>query len=324
MDWVISCFLEFLLSTPSTSSSLVLTSLKPKHHGLMCKCAMFQIWSWDWAKFIIHVFFQVFLVCVAALSVVQARPDNPYQPPPQPSYHVPERNCSVEYEKSEAEICVPTLETGCEPKEVTLKAPIEKEQCFTITTTECSAEITEEEIKICVYVYEKEEKQATAKVADVKYTKRCDSSYINVCKPKPSYGYNKETEEVCKEVPQETCYNQPQVRKAICTFVIRLLASFSIKWCLLTIQTDSKEKELTVTIPKAVEKCETKRIKIPNVTCEDKKEERCFKLVALEETTQEIEKCTVSLAEPKCNQVSLQLPSQTCVEELKEYTGYSK
>eukprot|EP00095_Tigriopus_kingsejongensis_P006319 maker-scaffold61_size441589-snap-gene-3.35 protein:Tk06319 transcript:maker-scaffold61_size441589-snap-gene-3.35-mRNA-1 annotation:"hypothetical protein" len=244
----------------------------------------------------LSIFHKIHLLCVVAFGLVQARPDNPYEPP-QPSYHVPERNCSVEFEKAEAEICVPTLETGCEEKEVTLKAPIEKEQCFTITTTECNAEVSEEEVKICVYVYEKEEKQTTAKIADVKYTKRCDSNYINVCQPKPSYGYNKEEEEVCKEVPQETCYNRPQ--------------------------TESKEKDLTVTIPKAVEKCETKRIQIPTVTCEDKKEERCFKLIALEETTQLIQKCTVSIAEPKCNEVSLNLPAQTCVEELKEYAHQS-
>lgn len=51
---------------------------------------------------------------------------------------------------------------------------------------------------------------------DVKYTKRCDTNYVSMCKKKQvSYHgghspYGKQEEE-CKEVPQETCYNKPQV-----------------------------------------------------------------------------------------------------------------
>ncbi len=63
-----------------------------------------------------------------------------------------------------------------------------------------------------MYLYEKKDIEADAKVADVKYTKRCDTNYVSMCQKKRSkYGYGKE-EEVCKEVPQETCYNRPQVR----------------------------------------------------------------------------------------------------------------
>ena len=66
-------------------------------------------------------------------------------------------------------------------------------------------------MEICVYVYEKKESQAQAKIADVKYTKRCDTDYVSVCKTvKPAYGYEK-PKQVCKEVPQETCYNKPLV-----------------------------------------------------------------------------------------------------------------
>ena len=75
-------------------------------------------------------------------------------------------------------------------------------------------QVKTEEIEICVYVYEKVEKEAKAKVADVKYTKRCDTNYVSVCKPKkPKYGSSyDEPEEDCKEVPQETCFNKPQVK----------------------------------------------------------------------------------------------------------------
>ena len=66
-----------------------------------------------------------------------------------------------------------------------------------------------------MYVYEKKDVDAEAKIVDVKYTKRCDTNYISVCKKKePTYGYpqHEKQEEECEEVPQETCFNKPQVR----------------------------------------------------------------------------------------------------------------
>ncbi len=36
-----------------------------------------------------------------------------------------------------------------------------------------------------MYAYEKKDVETDAKVADVKYTKRCDTDYLEKCKPKP-------------------------------------------------------------------------------------------------------------------------------------------
>ena len=76
---------------------------------------------------------------------------------------------------------------------------------------------------------------------------------------------------------------------------------------------------MTVTIPQPVKRCETKKINLPSVSCEEEKEERCFTVVNLEEETEEIEKCITNLGEPKCNKISLELPAQKCEEQLKEY-----
>lgn len=81
---------------------------------------------------------------------------------------------------------------------------------------------------------------------------------------------------------------------------------------------------MKVAIPEPTKKCETKKVQIPEVTCENKEEERCFNLVALEESTETIQKCTTSIGEHKCSKVSLTLPAQTCVEELKEYESSYK
>ena len=77
----------------------------------------------------------------------------------------------------------------------------------------------EETIKICTYIYEKEGIETEAKSVDVKYTKACDTQYVSICKPKPSYhkpSYQPsyyEPKESCKEAPQEVCYNTPQVSR---------------------------------------------------------------------------------------------------------------
>ncbi len=74
-------------------------------------------------------------------------------------------------------------------------------------------QVKEEILDICVYVYEKKDVETDAKTAQVKYTKNCDTDYVNVCHTKrPKYGYGK-PEEYCKEVPQETCHNRPQVKE---------------------------------------------------------------------------------------------------------------
>ena len=69
-------------------------------------------------------------------------------------------------------------------------------------------------------------------------------------------------------------------------------------------------------------KCQTQRVSLPTVECSDEREERCFKLTKLEDTMVAVERCTTSLAQPRCTDVTLQLPAQTCVEQLKDYHSY--
>ena len=57
--------------------------------------------------------------------------------------HVPERNCSVGFEKDSSEICVPRLMTTCREEEVELKEAREEEQCISIPMISCSAAVRE-------------------------------------------------------------------------------------------------------------------------------------------------------------------------------------
>lgn len=65
-------------------------------------------------------------------------------------------------------------------------------------------------------------------------------------------------------------------------------------------------------------RCVKKKVKIPTVKCEQNTESRCFELVTLEETTQTVEKCTTNiLPDPDCSKVTLNLPQQVCVEQVR-------
>ena len=119
----------------------------------------------------------------------------PYAPPP-PALHVPHRNCSVQFEKSQAEMCVPTVSTDCHVEHIHVQMPVEDEKCITVTTTSCTADVRTEEVEICVYKYEKKDIETQATTVDVKYAKRCDTSYASVCKPVKKYGGYGKPEEV--------------------------------------------------------------------------------------------------------------------------------
>ena len=75
-------------------------------------------------------------------------------------------------------------------------------------------------MEICSYEYQKQDFVADARIADVKYEKSCDTDYVHKCKSKRTYGYEK-ARPVCKEVPQETCINKPNVRNQSIQFIGR-------------------------------------------------------------------------------------------------------
>ena len=73
------------------------------------------------------------------------------------------------------------------------------------------SQVDSEFVEICSYEYQKQDFVADARIADVKYEKSCNTDYVHKCKRRKTYGYEK-ARPVCKEVPQETCINKPEVR----------------------------------------------------------------------------------------------------------------
>lgn len=217
---------------------------------------------------------------------IRARPDGPLpagnsqESPVKPlRYNTPDRNCTVEKEEIESELCIPTLETACSEVNVTLMVPEEKNECVMVTRTVCKSSIEDLNVDVCSYSYTTEDVQATAKVADVKYSKRCETTLVSKCN---------QVDTDCKDIPQETCYNSPSVK--------------------------SKDMQVTLSIPKPEKKCDIMKISAPKVNCRDLQEERCFVKVTMKEKVEKVEKCISKLGKPKCENIKLSLPKQVCKE----------
>ena len=80
---------------------------------------------------------------------------------------------------------------------------------------------------------------------------------------------------------------------------------------------------MTLSLMEPVKKCKMQKINIPDVMCEEEKEERCFMLPGLEDDDAEIEKCVAELGDPRCSSKSLKLPARTCVSEV-DHNDYIK
>lgn len=111
---------------------------------------------------------------------------------------------------------------------------------------------------------------------------------MTVCQPSASAGYTKIEDQYCKEEEQETCYNVPMVMPM--------------------------QETVTVKYPEPVMDCMKKPITIPQVTCLDVNEEKCFIVPGIADDMILVEKCEVSLGAPSCQVLELILPKQVCTE----------
>jgi len=186
-----------------------------------------------------------------------------------------------------AKICTPAFDTKCSTVDVKVKAIVDKEQCQDITRTVCTSADEVMENKICVYSYEKQSEDTVAKTVKVTYAKECKSQRVTVCQPAQGYSHQSYGHQYCKEEDQQTCYNVPKVTAV--------------------------DKKVSVVFPSPIKSCSDKPITIPRVSCEDLIEKKCITVPDVQEKTEKVEKCEVSLSEPSCQEVSLTLPKQVCV-----------
>jgi len=215
---------------------------------------------------------------------------------PQPEY--PKQNCSVETVKEDAETCTPTFETVCEDVIIPVKNIVDKEQCYPVTKTVCTESVSVVANEICVYTYGPKEVDTTAKTVSVVYSTPCTVQMVTVCDPGyQAYGYGHEVH--CKEVGQETCYNEPALVDDI--------------------------QPQSVIFPEPSEVCVQKPIDLVVVSCEDIVTEKCIIVPEIEDGTEVLQVCKPQLGEPDCQDIVLELPKERCIEIVYGYAhGYGE
>ena len=217
----------------------------------------------------------------------------------QPAYHQPaygyehpKHNCSVLDVVEQADVCTPALETACNPVELSRKSVKDVEQCYDVTRTVCTESIEEIDNEVCSYSYQPKSEETTGKTVEVSFVKECETMMVTVCEPGHGYGYGGYGHNYCKEVAQETCYNNPVV-----TVV---------------------EPPVTVTYPEPVKTCVNKPISLPRISCEDLTENKCITVPEIEVVSESVDKCVTGLTDPACQAVELTLPKQVNIFHIFE------
>jgi len=187
---------------------------------------------------------------------------------------------------------VPAVESSCEDVDVIVKRITLGEYCYEASVTECTE--TEETVdnEICTYNYEKQYEDTNAQTVEVTFRQESNTQMVTVCQP-GYHGYGGYGQKYCKEVAQETKYNVPVV--------------------------SPKDVPVRVGFPVAQKNCINKPITIPRISCETRTEQKCVDQPEIEETTETLEKCETSLAEPDCQKIELTLPKQVCKELVYGY-----
>merc|ERR1711970_1520530 len=75
-----------------------------------------------------------------------------------------------------------------------------------------------------------------------------------------------------------------------------------------------KQETVTVKYPEPRMNCMEKPITIPQITCQDVNEEKCFIIPEIIDDIILVEKCEVSVGAPSCQVLELILPKQVCTE----------
>ena len=201
-------------------------------------------------------------------------------------------HCHTEDEVIQAQICVPAFESSCSKEPRTVKVVTEKDQCQDITTPVCteSSEVVEKEI--CTATYTTKKQPAQVQSAEVTVTQNCQTSYSTVCQATSAYGYhNYGPHKYCKDVPQQTCYQVPQVSPT--------------------------SQQTEVAAPEPATNCEKVSVSVPKVTCQDVVTTKCIKVPEVEEQQVQADKCEVNTSStPQCKTINLSLPKTVC-----GYTG---
>merc|ERR1712053_37275 len=223
------------------------------------------------------------ILAVAIASAAAAQPGYGYAP----EFYCRDTNTSVY-----AEVCVPAFAEKVTPVTLAVKEVVDNDYCFDRVLTVCEETSTTVDREICTYVYEKEDVTAPCTTTQVTYEQKSETMKVTACGPAGGYGYGHHgygqgEHQVCHEEYQTQAYKVPLVTAPL-------------------------EVTCALAYPAPKQVCVTKSIEITEVKCEDKIENRCFNVAKFVDATNTVDQVETIIGEPKCDQVTLSLPTQAC------------
>merc|ERR1739838_472003 len=226
-----------------------------------------------------HNMLVIFLSSVISLASA-ANPGYGYAP----EYYCRDTNTSIY-----AEVCVPAFTEKVTPVTLAVKEVVDNDYCFDRVLTVCEETSTTVDREICTYEYEREDVEAPCTTTQGTYEEKSETMKVTTCGASgygsPGYGHGEH--QYCREEYQTQAYKVPLV-------TVPLEVSCSLAY----------------PAPKKV--CVTKAIEITEVKCEDKIENKCFNVAKFADATNTVDQVETIIGEPKCDQVTLSLPTQAC------------
>merc|ERR1712153_202850 len=200
-----------------------------------------------------------------------------------PQIHCRDTNTSVY-----AEVCVPAFTTQTTPITLAVKEVEDADYCYDQIRTVCTVTESTNQHELCTYSYGPLLTTLPAQITQVTYEDKSETMKVTSCKPS-GYGdhYGAGEHQYCREEYQTQAYKVPTVDTPL---------------------------DITVDLTNAepVATCVVKVIEIDEVVCEDVKSQRCFNVARLVDSTNTIVQSEVVFGEPKCDAVTLTLPTKAC------------
>merc|ERR1739847_90154 len=231
----------------------------------------------------IHILYIIMQAFILALLPLVAFADHAPAYGYGPQYHCRDTNTSVY-----AEVCVPAFTTKVTPIELAVKVVQDADYCYDQIVTVCTAADAIEQHELCTYSYAPLVSDLTGTVTQVTYADKSETMKVTSCKPS-GYGnhYGAGEHQYCREEYQTQAYKVPLV-------------------------TEPKAITVDLTNAEPVETCVVKEIEIDEVVCEDVTSQRCFNVARLVDSTNTVIQTEVVLGDPKCDAVTLTLPTKAC------------
>lgn len=183
------------------------------------------------------------------------------------------------------------LETDCKHDKLKNGVRVREEyDCYSVTRTVCVEDEEIELTEVCAVAYSLQEVAAVAKILDVKWAKQCTEEVV-CANPHSKGAYH--AADYCKEQIKSVCTLYPELYPV--------------------------EKKIVMKLPQPYDTCITKEIILPRIRCQQVKEKKCAAVPRTESADDiETDKCTVSIASPRCEDTHVKLPKQACLETFRK------